>query len=79
MDGNTDPNFICMWSGFKRKLGRMVREWDGALVDFEFCDRRNPQDFVTGLKDDQALPISNPEPPNVYIDPLVNPVLASDL
>lgn len=78
-DGNTDANFICMWSGFKRKINRMVREWDGALVDFEFCDRRQPQDFVTGVKDAQALPIANPEGPNVFIDPLVNPVTLADL
>jgi len=76
---DTTPNFICMASGFKRKLDRMVRQWDGALVDIQFCDIRNPQDFVTGVKDPQALPIANPEPPNVYIDPLVNPVTPDQL
>lgn len=78
-DGNTEPNFICQWSGFKRKISRMVREWDGALVDYEYCDKRNPQDFVTGVKNSQALPISNPESPDTFIDPLVNPVTLADL
>lgn len=79
MTESTEPNFICMASGFKRKLNRMVRQWDGALVDYQFVDRRNPQDFVTGVPDNQGLPLSNPESPDVFIDPLVNPVRVEDL
>lgn len=79
MIDDPSPNFICMASGFKRKLSRMVRQWDGALVDHQFVDRRNPQDFVTGVPDNQSLPLSNPESPDTFIEPLINPVLPSDL
>lgn len=67
------PNAICDASGFKVKLSQLVRQWDGALVDKRFVDRRNPQDFVRGVRDDQSLPYSRPEAPDTFISSPVTP------
>ncbi len=63
-------------SGFKVPISHLVKQWDGEMIDKRFVDRRNPQDFVTGVPDNQAPRISRPEPPNVFIS---TPVLPSDL
>lgn len=59
------PQAIDSWSGFKVNLSDLRRQWDNNLtVD---PDRRNPQDFVRGVKDDQSLPYARPEPPDQFI------------
>lgn len=70
------PNYICDFSGFKVKT--VVKNWDGAMVDPRFRDKRNPQDFVRGVPDRQDLPFTRPEAPDTFVDPL-NPVRAEDL
>lgn len=72
------PNFICDLSGFKLKLSDGVKQWDGAFVGRKFVDRRNPQDFVRGVKDNGALPVSRPEAPDVFID-IGAPIRPEDL
>lgn len=67
--GQPGPNAICDLSGFKIKWRNLVRQWDSALVDRRFVDRRNPQDFVRGVQDDQSLPYSRPMAPRVFIGP----------
>jgi len=67
------PNAICDASGFKVKLSALVRQWDGAMVDRRFVDRRNPQDFVKGVPDKQALPFSRPEAPDNFIEGIIRP------
>lgn len=74
--GTTDdpsPNFICDFSGFKLKLSDGAKNWNGMFVGSRFVDRRNPQDFVTGVRDNQTLPIARPEPPDTFIDTPVTP------
>lgn len=71
-----EPQAICDASGFKVPVSRLVRQWDGAMVDRRFVDRRNPQDFVTGVRDDQTLRVSRPEAPDVFISA---PVTREDL
>lgn len=61
------PQAIDPASGFKVDLDRLVRQWDGQLVLDRFCDIRNPQDFVRGIKDDQSLPYARPEAPDVFV------------
>ena len=58
---------ICAFSGFKVPVADLVRNWDGQMVDKRFVDKRNPQDFVRGVKDDQRLPVSRPEPEDVFL------------
>lgn len=71
--GSPDANAICDASGFKVKLSALVRQWDGALVDRRFVDRRNQQDFVRGVPDKQALPYSRPETPDSFLVGTVRP------
>lgn len=61
---------ICDASGFKVPLGDLVKQWDGAYVDRRFVDkRRQPQDFIRGVPDDQRLPFARPETTDTFIDP----------
>jgi hypothetical protein len=61
------------------KLNALVKQWDGAMVDSRFVDRRNPQDFVRGVPDRSDLPFARPESPDVFITPGVNDVTPEDL
>ena len=67
---------ICEASGFKCYADQLVRQWDGAYVLPEFCDRRNPQDFVRGVPDNQTPRLTRPEPADTFLSA---PVSASDL
>ena len=58
---------ICEASGFKFPLSQLVRQWDGALVHRSFVDKRNPQDFVRGVPDNQAIPNPRPEAPDAFL------------
>ena len=71
------PNAICMRTGFKVKLSEIVRQWDGLLVHRRFADRRHPQEFVRGVRDNQSLPFASPESPDVFVGP--GDVTADDL
>lgn len=62
-----EPQAIDPASGFKVPLRNLVRQWDNQLVDCRFVDKRNPQDFVRGVKDVQTLPYARPEPPDVFV------------
>lgn len=65
--GFPEPQAIDPASGFKVPLKNLVRQWDNQLIDYRFVDRRNPQDYVRGVKDDQSLPYARPEPPNQFV------------
>ena len=62
-----EPQGICEASGFKYPLSQLVRQWDGAMVHRSFVDRRNPQDFVRGVPDNQTIPNARPEAPDVFL------------
>lgn len=62
-----EPQAIDPASGFKVPVSSLVRQWDGEMVDKRFVDIRNPQDFVTGVPDNRPLPVSRPEPDDVFI------------
>lgn len=74
---NAEPQGICDASGFKFPLRELVRQWDGLLVHHRFVDKRNPQDHVTGVRDDQSLPVSRPESADVFLT--TNEVQPEDL
>lgn len=65
--GEPVPQAIDPASGFKVPLSNLVRQWDNQLIDQRFVDKRNPQDFVRGVRDDQSLPYARPEAPDVFI------------
>lgn len=66
---------VCDFSGFKTKPHDLVKNWDGAMVGRRFVDKRNPQDFVKGVKE---RPFINPRPESVDVF-LEAPVRAEDL
>lgn len=65
--GRPVPQAIDPASGFKVPLSDLVRQWDGEMVAKAFVDKRNPQDFVRGVKDVQALPYARPESPDSFV------------
>jgi hypothetical protein len=65
--GRPVPQAIDPASGFKVPLSNLVRQWDNEMVDRRFVDKRNPQDFVRGVKDDMSLPYARPESPNSFV------------
>lgn len=67
VSGKAVPQAIDPASGFKVPLSNLVKQWDGELVDYRFVDKRNPQDFVTGVRDNQALPYSRPEALDAFL------------
>ncbi len=67
---------ICDASGFEYALRDLVKQWDGAMVHPRFCDVRNPQDFVRGVRE-HTLPYTRPEAPDEFI--AVNEVQPGDL
>lgn len=49
-------------TGFKTRAEDMRREWDNLLVREKSFEMRQPQDFVTGVVDDQNVPFARPRP-----------------
>lgn len=56
-------NMVCQVCGFKYKNTEMKLRWDNVWCCPEDWELRQPQDFVRGVKDQMAIPYSNPEPP----------------
>ncbi len=63
--GPAKPQALDDWTGFKVDHDKLLLEWDKLrTVD---PDRRNPQDWVKGVKDNQNLPWARPEAPDVFL------------
>lgn len=60
-----EPQAIDDYSGFKVPLSRLTKDWQGLYSVSP--DKRNPQDFVRGVKDNQSLPFARPEAPDQYV------------
>ena len=67
---NGDYNAICDRCGSKFKFSQLKLEWDGLYVcTANGCwEPRQPQDYVKGVRDDMAVPVSRPDQPNVFLD-----------
>ena len=66
---NGDWNAICDRCGSKFKFSQLKLEWDGLYVcTANGCwEPRQPQDYVKGVMDNMAVPVSRPDQPPVYI------------
>ena len=66
---NGDWNAICDRCGSKFKFSQLKLEWDGLYVcTANGCwEPRQPQDYVKGVRDDMAVPVSRPDQPPIYI------------
>lgn len=60
-----EPQAIDDYSGFKVPLSRVEKDWQGLYSVSP--DRRNPQDFLRGIKDNPSLPFARPEAPDVFV------------
>lgn len=58
-------------SGFEYPLRDLVRDWQGQLVHPSFADRRNPQDFVRGVRE-HSLPYTSPEAPDSFVNQILS-------
>lgn len=61
-----DARAICDNSGFMCWHSELVRQWDGMWVLPRFLDKRNPQDFVRAVPDNQLIDHPRPEQPDVF-------------
>lgn len=52
---------VCDVCGFFYHSGGMKQRWDGLMVCHKDWNPRQPQDFVRGVPDPQAVPWSRPD------------------
>lgn len=64
-----DWNAICDVCGFKRKASEMKMRWDGVMCCKEDFEPRPMQDYVRGVEDNQTVPWTRPEAPDVFLNP----------
>lgn len=72
-----DPWLICDRTGRKTRRSNMVKEWNGLMVREDSAEERHPQDFVRGVKDQQAFPNSRPEQEDIFLS--TNDITAESL
>ena len=68
-----DYNALCDQCSFKYKASELRRQWDNLMVCQQCYEKRNPQDFVRGVKDSTRLPWTRPEPADNDIQLPPNP------
>lgn len=62
-----DWNAVCYQCGNKRKGSTLIRHWQGYYVCREHWEPRQPQDFVTGIPDNQTVPWAQVVPATVFV------------
>ena len=73
-----DYNAICDVCGRKFKFSRLRQKWDNTWACEQDWEPRQPQDYLKGIMDNMSVPLSRPDPPNLFIqDEIVteNPVI----
>jgi len=60
-------NVICDVCGRQYKAESLQMRWDGLMVCHGDWEPRQPQDFVRGVADQQAVPWSRPEAADRFI------------
>ena len=61
---------ICDMTGFKIRAERTAKQWNSLIVRDQSWEPRQPQDFVKGVRDEQAAPEPRPRQTNVFLGPL---------
>jgi len=64
-----DPWIICDRCGFAIRMSASRKTWEGLRVCPEDWEPRQPQDFVRGRIDQQAIIDGRPEPAVLYLSP----------
>jgi len=68
---------ICDMTGFKIRAPHTRKQWNNIIVREQSWEPRQPQDFVKGVRDEQAAPEPRPRQVNVFLGPLVTTITAS--
>ena len=73
-------NFYCDFCGRKGKSSDAMKTWNGFYVCRHHKEARNPQDFLKGVREQQAIPWSRPDPlgrisANAILDTTSDPIL----
>lgn len=63
-------------TGFAQRAGRTRKEWTGLIVDEEVFERRQPQDLVKGVRDQQSVLDARPVSPATYVGPVFTSLTA---
>jgi hypothetical protein len=61
---------ICDRTGFKVRQNNTQQEWTGRFIRRQSWEKRNDQDFVRGVPDEQYVPDVRPRQLDVFIGPL---------
>lgn len=64
-------------SGFAVRAEHTRRQWDSQIVDERIFEPRQPQDFVRGRRDNQAVPDARPLAPDQFVGPFWTAVTAA--
>lgn len=72
-----DHYLICDRSGFKIRRSEAKRTWDNLIVREQDFEVRHPQDFLRGLRDQQAVKEPRSEAPDQFVS--TNAVQPDDL
>lgn len=67
---------ICDRTGFKVRAKRTRKEWTGLIVRDQSWEPRQPQDFVTGVRDDQSVYDPRPRSVDAYEGELISSLSA---
>lgn len=54
-------------TGFATRAEDTQMEWNNLIVSRRVWEARQPQDFVTGVPDNQTVPYARPRSPNVFV------------
>jgi len=57
-----DYNMVSDRSGRVIDASNARKEWTGLIVAADEFEQRNPQEYLRGIKDPQAVPVSRPRP-----------------
>lgn len=64
---------ICDRTGFAVRAEDTRTEWQGLIVDKRVFEARQPQDFVTGVPDNQTVPYARPRQANTFVGSSTSP------
>ena len=63
---------ICDECGFRFKASKLMRRWDGAMVDAACFEPRHAQDFIRAKKDSNVLPFIRSDIDGIDVSPALN-------
>lgn len=64
-------------TGFPERAEDTQMEWNGLIVSKRVWEARQPQDFVTGVPDNQTVPYARPRQADVFLGPISTTLTAN--